>query len=255
MSARARFRDDVGSFGFLDDPAGRALRGRRVVAVLRRFHREDLAPLALLDVGCSAGLVTAEVARHVRFAVGVDPDPVAVAYATRNVAQSGRLAFACCAGEALPFADETFDVVMCGHVYEHARDAPAMMREIARVLRPDGVCWFAGGHTFQLVEPHYRLPLLSMLPRTLASRIVRASGRGEDYAIRFLSPWRLRRLLEAFGEASFVTPELLADPVRYELGGALRRAPVRHAVRALARPLAYAAPTWHWLLRRPRRGG
>jgi len=38
----------------------------------------------------------------------------------------------------LPFADDSFDVVLCNHVLEHVRDDRKAMREIHRVLRPGG---------------------------------------------------------------------------------------------------------------------
>lgn len=40
--------------------------------------------------------------------------------------------------ENLPFADQTFDAVICSHVLEHVQDDQKAMREIARVLQPDG---------------------------------------------------------------------------------------------------------------------
>jgi SAM-dependent methyltransferase len=40
--------------------------------------------------------------------------------------------------ESLPFADGTFDSVLCNAVLEHVSDAEGSMRELARVVRPDG---------------------------------------------------------------------------------------------------------------------
>lgn len=40
--------------------------------------------------------------------------------------------------ETMPFADATFDSVLCNAVLEHVSDAEGSMRELARVVRPDG---------------------------------------------------------------------------------------------------------------------
>lgn len=39
---------------------------------------------------------------------------------------------------ALPFADSSFDVILCNHVLEHVSDDEKAMSELFRVLRPDG---------------------------------------------------------------------------------------------------------------------
>ena len=39
---------------------------------------------------------------------------------------------------AIPFADNTFDVVLCNHVLEHVQNDIQAMREINRVLKPGG---------------------------------------------------------------------------------------------------------------------
>ncbi len=50
-------------------------------------------------------------------------------------------------GEALPFADASFDVVYSSNVLEHTNDPAKVLREAARVLKPGGV--------LQIVCPNY----------------------------------------------------------------------------------------------------
>ncbi len=42
-------------------------------------------------------------------------------------------------GHQLPFADNTFDQVVCSEVLEHIHDYPAVLNEINRVLKPGGL--------------------------------------------------------------------------------------------------------------------
>jgi SAM-dependent methyltransferase len=238
-------------YGFLDDPDGRLARGRRIARALADFGRVDLPRARVLDVGCSAGLITEELARHARLVVGVDPDVDSIRAASARTRGEPQPLFLVAAGERLPMADGTFDAVVCNHVYEHARDPFALLREVRRVLRPGGACYCATGHTLQVVEPHHGLPLLSMLPRRLADAWMRAAGRGQRYEERFLPPWRLRSLFAPFDEVRLVSPAMLRQPVHYEFP-AIASLPrgIKAVTRTAALPIALCAPTWIWMLRR-----
>jgi SAM-dependent methyltransferase len=237
--------DGVARYGFLDAPEGRALRGERIVAALADFGRIDAANSRILDVGCSAGLITDAIAARSREVVGVDVAVGAVALAAAR--QSGPR-FVAASADALPFADGSFDAVVCNHVYEHVPDARALVRELHRVLRPGGACYFAAGHALQLVEPHHRLPLLSWLPRSAAGAWLRALGRGDAYEERFVPPWRLRDLLAPFAEIAFVSACMLRDPVRYRFP---RLAAVPRPLLSLASGVAARlAPTWIYVARK-----
>jgi SAM-dependent methyltransferase len=74
--------------------------------------------------------------------VRVGVDPVAVEYAPM-FPRWQREAQTCAAfGEHLPFADGSFDVVLCDNVIDHAEGPAQIVRELARVLKRGGVLYF-----------------------------------------------------------------------------------------------------------------
>ena len=110
---------------------------RRLIA---RFHRVivarvgGLAPESFLDAGCGEGFVAElllAASPGLRL-TGCDFNPDAVRLATRKNPGAG---FVTASLLALPFADDSFDVVGCFEVLEHLPDPAAALRELARVAR------------------------------------------------------------------------------------------------------------------------
>jgi len=60
-----------------------------------------------------------------------------------------------CRLDALPMADETYDLVLCNQVMEHIPDPPAVLREIARVLKPGGQAWLSAPLFYEEHEMPY----------------------------------------------------------------------------------------------------
>lgn len=100
----------------------------------------------------------------------------------------------------LPVRRGSFDFVLLNHLYEHVEDQPGLFREAWRVLRPGGGAYVAAGNVLAVMEPHYRLPFLSWLPRPAADAYLRVTGRGRSYAgIRFRTRRSLLRMMERAG--------------------------------------------------------
>jgi len=109
----------------------------------------DVSPGDLvLDLGCGFGRHAYEFARRGASIVALDAgaDEVAQVRATFGaMAEAGEIDLATTSvgtvrGDALrlPFADGTFDRVICSEVLEHIPDDEAAMAELARVLSDDG---------------------------------------------------------------------------------------------------------------------
>ena len=72
--------------------------------------------------------------------IGIDIDEKAINSARDNFSKDN-LSFDIGDAMELPYEDETFDIVISSHIYEHVPDTGKMMTEIYRVLKDDGVCY------------------------------------------------------------------------------------------------------------------
>jgi len=93
---------------------------------------------SLLDVGCGTGALLDRLAekRIDATLAGVDPSHEMLATARSKLPSSVRLARAF--AEALPFAAETFDVVVSNSAFHYFANPVRALEEIRRVLKPRG---------------------------------------------------------------------------------------------------------------------
>ncbi len=101
-------------------------------------------PCDILDIGCGAGFLTNTLAHAGHRVTGIDQSGSSLAIATKkDLSQSVRYlqsdAF------ALPFPDQSFDVVCAMDFLEHIEHPALIVKEAARLLKPGGQFFF---HTF-----------------------------------------------------------------------------------------------------------
>jgi SAM-dependent methyltransferase len=120
---------------------------------LEAIVRSHVTPSSrVLDLGCGRGGVVELFWRDVKLAAGLDPDVPSL-----GEHRAERMPVVLGVGEHIPFAAETFDLVVCVWVLEHLKEPAQALSEVWRVLRP-------GGH-FVFVTPNIRNPMM------LANRI------------------------------------------------------------------------------------
>lgn len=89
----------------------------------------------VLNAGAGQGTFSLRLAERGFDVTSADASPAAVAVLEERV--GGEVVQADVTD--LPFADETFDAAVLGEVLEHIPDDSAALREVARVVRPEGV--------------------------------------------------------------------------------------------------------------------
>ncbi|MFH1772013.1 MAG: class I SAM-dependent methyltransferase [Candidatus Omnitrophota bacterium] len=91
-----------------------------------------------LDLGCAEGFGTKELAGVLRKVVGIDIDKKSIERAASKYAGPS-CSFMHYEAGRLPFSDCEFDAVVSLHVIEHISDAGHFLRDIERVLKPNGI--------------------------------------------------------------------------------------------------------------------
>jgi SAM-dependent methyltransferase len=174
----------------------------------------------VLDLGCGRGGVVELFWRDVRLAAGLDPDTPSLAEH-----RAPGMPVICGRGEHLPFAAQSFDLIVCLWVLEHLESPEVVLREVRRVLRP-------GGH-FVFLTPNLRNPLLFLnrvakaLPQLQRRIVPRLYGRVEadTFPVRYRANTEAAiRTLAARCGLEVTTLKAISDPTYLALNGLMFRA-------------------------------
>ena len=174
----------------------------RLDALLDRYLPTPAQGLRLLDVGCGTGNQLVGFRLRGFDVDGVDGSAEMIAFARRNnpgvnVQQSDV--------EALPFASASFDVVVCIEVLRYLPRVSRCLSEIARVLRPGGVCLATAA------------PVLNLNGYWLVNRVASAVPLPGLVRLRqyFTSSIRLKRELRSAGFGAVDVHGVYVGPINW----------------------------------------
>ena len=143
----------------------------------------DWREKTVLDAGCGTGAILKQLGSPERN-VGIDLSPEAISFCRARGLPNARQ------GDigALPFGDATFDAVICSSVLYHqwVKDIGAALREMRRVLRPDGLL-LINLPAFRFLHSAHDEAV--MTAQRFRKREVKALLLNNGFAIRRLTYW------------------------------------------------------------------
>ena len=150
----------------------------------------------LLEIGCSSGYLTSHFLGKAERVCGLDMNLPALGCATRR---HPNVPFVCGSAEHLPFADDSFDVIVMLEVIEHTCSDAAALAEIRRVLKVGGVLILSTPNSglFAFLDPfNLRRAIQRRFPIAygVAGRLVRYEGRQFTDNLEWHRHYRLEEL-------------------------------------------------------------
>lgn len=190
------------------------LKAARTIKILEKYKSHQAV---LLDVGCSTGLTLGFMARRFSKTVGYDIDAEALTIARSRFQKMGlKTRFILGNGQKIPLKNNSVDLVTCLEVFEHVNRPRLLLKEIYRILKPDGILHITTANRYWPIEPHFHLPFLSYFPPKWANRYVRLFKKGSGYQqIKLPSYQEFFAALQPYFKTTDITLEVIKNYQEY----------------------------------------
>lgn len=172
-----------------------------ILSTLLSYSGEQVLNGLWVDIGCGSGGIVAALAPQVERVIGVDPEPWPDWSVLESSNQNLSFLTAPCDTSDLPLPPNSVDVIICNQVYEHVASPENLLSNIHALLKPGGVCYFAGPNLLWPIEPHLFWPFIHWLPRDFAQRtmILLGSKQAELFDAHSTHYWKLTRWMQTRG--------------------------------------------------------
>jgi 2-polyprenyl-6-hydroxyphenyl methylase/3-demethylubiquinone-9 3-methyltransferase len=163
----------------------------RAAWVAQRVRKRCGEGVALLDVGCGAGLLSEALAKEGFDVLGVDAGADIIAVAREHAAGQGLpLAYECGTAEALAAQGLRFPAVTALEIIEHVAEPVEFLRSLATLLAPGGALFLSTLN---------RTPQSFAVAKVGAEYVLRLLPKGTHDWKKFLTPVELGRACKAAG--------------------------------------------------------
>lgn len=136
----------------------------------------------VLDDGAGLGAVSVEAAMRGALVTAIEPGHASCSITATRLEHFGRDAY-CASGEALPFANDCFDLVVSIQVLEHVTNPRRYLAEAFRVLKPGGHLYLSCENYLAFREPHYDVFWLPLMPKWLGAWYLKLRGRNPAFLL------------------------------------------------------------------------
>ena len=212
------------------DSKSRIDKAKKIRSVLEHYlGKKNLDELRVMDIGCSTGIIDDYLSNFFKSLTGIDIDNKAIEYSKRNFEKTN-LKFEIGDGLNLKFNDNSFDLVICTQTYEHVSSSKKLFSEIYRVLKKGGICYLTAMNKLWPLEPHYKIPFLSWLPKRIVPFYLESP---KTY-------WQLRKEVSKFHLTDY-TEKILTNPKKFNYN--IVRLP-----EIIANNLKFFTPSFVWIL-------
>ena len=194
---------------YFAESGGRESKAKKIEAVLCDFLSEKkIEKKRILDLGCGSGHIAEYFSRANEVIAADVVDQI-------TVEQRDAFTFKMLDKGLLPFEDDYLDIVILNHVFYCLADQAGQLNEIYRVLKKNGVCYFASANRYFPIEGFTRLPLIHYLPGFLFRILYKKIRQTDDD----LFPVGYHKMIDLVGKSGFAiqeyTTEIINHPAKY----------------------------------------
>jgi SAM-dependent methyltransferase len=130
----------------------------------KEFGFELKPESVVMDFGCGRGEIVYELYKHGYQVFGCDIEfDSGLSANSRSLIEKGIIRQIPSDPYSLPFEDNSFDFIFSHQVFEHVKNYSEAISEIARVLKPEGLCIHILPSRYRPIEVHVFVPLASII--------------------------------------------------------------------------------------------